>query len=508
MFFCAPFPPTASRTDEPAPRLTRRWLGTITLAIAVGTLGCEDRLTGPPESGPSELTLPTLSAQASDGAHKHRAHTRFHLALEVEGELEPGSPITIRATGTANLATQAAELRIVVPEREAALRSRWGNDFRIPVWDPLPALTRETRSLTGGQSAQISGEVTFPVPGYYRVVATIVQRSDEPRVMSGLPVQDVTHRTVWLLVSPEGGQITDEFRPDEMPPGTVPSPGPFRDGGRRAPPSEGVAAPASVLGTQAPMEASVHAPQPGPNEIFSFLSYYNQDEEAYHPVAGASYQIDFCQTGGGFICDSITGSVNGATDTDWGGIYFECAAGDDGYDGAVTSSGGQITVTGGPTAFGGQLPGDCGFSFDLFMESERAHVFTNMRIARAGSQSLLAVSRGPLTVKLDTFSGYLRSSDEVHIKTGAEPVSHVWGGFGPFVAAHEYGHAVHHTALGGLGHFDLCPIPHFVNGAHNFGCAVKEGFANWHAIVVMAEVPHLSWRTEIVNGRLPRSVST
>ena len=38
-------------------------------------------------------------------------------------------------------------------------------------------------------------------------------------------------------------------------------------------------------------------------------------------------------------------------------------------------------------------------------------------------QSLLAVSRGALTVKLDTFSGYLRSSDEVRIQTGAEPVS-------------------------------------------------------------------------------------
>jgi hypothetical protein len=98
--------------------------------------------------------------------------------------------------------------------------------------------------------------------------------------------------------------------------------------------------------------------------------------------------------------------------------------------------------------------------------------------------SLLGVVRPSITVRLDPNAGnssYSPSADEITIRSTGD-ADHVWGPLGIFVAAHEYGHAVHERALGGNVAGGQCPSPHYIDGAHNLQCAYSEGFANFHAV--------------------------
>ena len=58
-----------------------------------------------------------------------------------------------------------------------------------------------------------------------------------------------------------------------------------------------------------------------------------------------------------------------------------------------------------------------------------------------------------------------------------------------WVAAHEYGHAYHHMALGGLWETENCN-PHFVYLPSSYTCALSEGFANYAGIVGSVSVEH------------------
>jgi hypothetical protein len=78
----------------------------------------------------------------------------------------------------------------------------------------------------------------------------------------------------------------------------------------------------------------------------------------------------------------------------------------------------------------------------------------------------------------------VNSSDRIQI--GA---SRTWGDDGFFVAAHEYGHAFHNTALGGIGAGSgQCPgSGHFLNSAYNLQCAYTEGFGTFYGSLVMQD---------------------
>lgn len=418
---------------------------------------------------------------------------RFELDVEVEGALEPGTPIVIRASGRANLETSNAEFRIMAPEREAAARSGWGDDFAIPIREPLPALRREVLSVLEGQTVSVTETVTFPVEGYYQIVVSMVDRTGDFSLRGGVAVQGDVHRTVWLVVREGGGKATDRFRLEELPEASIPRPGPFvvKGAGRAAtaPAFRGTVS----VDPDGDMVLASSPPSPGQNDVFHFVYYFADDLQQYEPVAGAWWKIEFCTKGQGFTCDQVTGSIDGYTDTDWGGIYFECTQ-DDGYHGFVYSSDGGVSVGSGiAIQFSGDLPLECGTAHDVYMEKTRARVFENMRITRANSPSLLGVSRPPLDVTLstsdtDSSSFYQTSTDKVTIWTGGQLGGHVWGEWGVFIAAHEYGHAVHHESMGGLLHYQSCPKPHFLKGAHNLGCATSEGFANYHGVAVRDDV--------------------
>ena len=113
-----------------------------------------------------------------------------------------------------------------------------------------------------------------------------------------------------------------------------------------------------------------------------------------------------------------------------------------------------------------------------------ARVFTNLRLTVPSSRSIFSRSRGVVGVKVGSgyTTEYTGSDDRIYIKT----TNAVWGPYGVFIAAHEYGHALHNQALGGIVSHS-CPEPHYLYGAYNLGCAFVEGFADFHAAITRAD---------------------
>jgi len=75
-------------------------------------------------------------------------------------------------------------------------------------------------------------------------------------------------------------------------------------------------------------------------------------------------------------------------------------------------------------------------------------------------------------------SYYDPNSDQVTIQT-----SSVWGEWGVFTLAHEYGHAAHQRALNVIFGYGACAESgHYIDGSYNLGCAYTEGFADFHGV--------------------------
>lgn len=117
-----------------------------------------------------------------------------------------------------------------------------------------------------------------------------------------------------------------------------------------------------------------------------------------------------------------------------------------------------------------------------------ARVFDRMRAAAGAAQQLFGQSRPQIKVMLTTSgsnSYYSKSQDRIYIKTNASP-DHIWGSFGDFVIPHEYGHAFHHKALGGINsNSGVNCNPHTLDGPSSLGCAMAEGFADYFAAATL-----------------------
>jgi hypothetical protein len=379
----------------------------------------------------------------------------------------------------------------------------------------------------------------FPEPGYYRVTATAATRSNErQRTDDGRPVQDITQRELWLWVSESSGQVTSTFRRDLFPDTVLPAPGPFRtlpglralraltrtiNAAARSPralrPAPLLGAPRGatirpstttgrVRGQRQPSGGVVMANDVPAGQRRITVQYVSQDDpshpNAMAPLAGAQFVTRAYHPG---VCDGYYEQCQVPAyweDVDWGvtdanGSLTEvCAASDpDVVSLLVTvyqNAPNVATVNGGPDVvnYGWASDPSCPGATDISQtvnDSPAAGAFTHILRAVAGSRAQFQpFSRGPLDVRLDggtNISYYSSSDDRITIANSGQNAA-VWGSYGWFTAAHEYGHALHEKALGGIFKSEYCPSGgHAFGLSTNGGCAFYEGFADYHAAVAL-----------------------
>lgn len=141
-------------------------------------------LTGCVDETPSSLEVasdaPALGAQTPAqpaSTPEMVIEPRFEIDLEIDGPLKPGHPIHLTVRGGARFATQDAEVRLILPEVAAAERSSW-ELIEIPVGEDLPPHLRIRKGFAAGETFRERATVTIPEPGYYYVLATVLQHSD------------------------------------------------------------------------------------------------------------------------------------------------------------------------------------------------------------------------------------------------------------------------------------------------------------------------------------------
>ncbi len=499
-------------------------------ALLVLPGACVDAVPSTPTTTAPTETFLSLAQAAGEPGPDIAIEPRFELELDVNGAFKPGHPLHFTVRGSARFATQDAEVRLILPEVAAAERSSW-ELIEVPVGEAIPPHLRMRKGFAGGESFRERATVTIPEPGYYFVLANVIQRSDDPRVSEdGHVIGTGASREMWLWIDEHGGRVTEHFDPAVFPEGTRKVRGPI--GSERRPPRlrDGrVVITCSVSLTSVDFTVSSYGCPPPPDTSLSIgppppppsataavtVTYSDANSGSSRPLADAWVAWKVFSTINGAQVNSGAGytSASGASST------IDCK-------GPTTERRLEVTIhtenrkaqvksyiTSNPDRTQvGQYFGSCGGSIPIAAANQQAHLFMNMSKNYDGHALKFGMSPPTLMrAGLYPTSSYGTRYDwgDDHIRVETASWDHIWGEQGVMVAAHEWGHLwqdqylFQHPAPNGLRRFYqlTCPNPHPVGERTNMACALGEAFADWYGVVVReGDLP--GWRRELEENRM------
>ncbi|MEM6326198.1 MAG: hypothetical protein AAF791_03685 [Bacteroidota bacterium] len=126
----------------------------------------------------------------------------------------------------------------------------------------------------------------------------------------------------------------------------------------------------------------------------------------------------------------------------------------------------------------------CGGSETLIADRAMANTLVAMRAIADLYASRFGYTRGPVDVFLNRGNKNGLYSLHNNISFGNARLERPRGFR---IMAHEYAHAYHHQALGGMPR-GRCGASHYFSGADDFGCAYTEGFAHFASAVALTEL--------------------
>jgi len=328
--------------------------------------------------------------------------------------------------------------------------------------------------MAAGEQAQFAQTITVQKPGYYRVVVGAVQRSAEPGVVDGQWVRNADYRELWLLIDERGGRLVDTFNPALLPDSVARQPGVYRLlRGSRARQASSASTPTAPREPSAALQpSSASSPQsasssPNPRRI----AYYNYDIGDYQGIPGVTVTWEVVDA-----WNNVTQSYYGVTDAE--GHYAGPCILYPGLEFAPITyylENDDVRIIDGN---GSVIVESCESTVQSdYAETNRAWMFARYNEFIPFSRALLNVSRGRMDVRYDpNLNGAYYTASPDRITHGPSTLFYQYG---RFTVAHEYGHAIHAMALGGIAGSGSCPAPHYLNGYYNVTCALVEGFADF-----------------------------
>ncbi|HEX8274229.1 MAG TPA: hypothetical protein VF615_16440 [Longimicrobiaceae bacterium] len=448
---------------------------------------------------------------------------RFQLELQANGVLRPGVPVQLTATATGLVNTPAADIEIVLPEVASAEASSW-TDYQPIEGRRIPAAASRRVSLGAGGSTVVQQTVTFPVPGYYTVVASARARDNDsiPDIVDGELLQDETHRVLYLLVDEQGGRPMTSMDPRALPATSATRMGPRIDRPGVAAPPASLARPPRPRGGESPSanmvpmrRASLAASSAATLRLA--VRYQEPSTSTYRPVGGAEYYLNLYNSAFSYIGSrsgylAADGSTTVTCEEAYYAELYTYAYNDNASVGDASNyrSGQEI-------AYATVYPGsDCAKgTVYVAAQAVPAHIFAGVNLTAQGAVRHFGRTRGRMPAVLTTdatvtYSTYCvdtsflgcnnfgSEGDFLRIQT--DPArNQVWGQYGLFVTAHEYGHAYHEKALGGfIRYYRGCGAHSLTTlNAGGMRCSLPEGFANYLAVVARPDETgyDYSWET-------------
>lgn len=401
------------------------------------------------------------------------------VEAHVVGSISTSTPIVIDIAVRATMPVEDAAISVTLPEVEIAREHGWASS-PVSVGERIGPIMSLRHSMAASEVTMLRPTVSIPKPGYYRVVIRAVAN---PKSMpedreSGDLVQTEVVRELWLLVTERGGRVTDKFDPSLLPPGVDDAQaGPF------TPKVTAAAVTPFICICNSPC-----TPQPpgcGPASRLNItVTYYNPDYNAYLPFGEANYSVTIVGT-----TTVVASGTAGVT----GGFSVPCPSGSQSY--AITlfdRSTGRVNLL--DPATGGTakaytyntVQNPCATSFQLSIQLANDPIdwiYDNMRLAVDSSRAFFQRSRGEVTVNY----AWKDTTDESFYSDGSDQITitavTLYGEFGRFSTAHEYGHALAQASLNG-DRSGGCPAVHFIDGSYTLLCALSEGWADYHAVAV------------------------
>jgi hypothetical protein len=449
-------------------RSTLYLLASATCVTAV--LGCRD---SNEPNGPRPPGLETKTAAHPPGGPRGDldAIDQFALSVDLTGPLRPGSPVQIRAIARALLPSRAARVQIVVPDAASMrLARQLGHADRVPIGVPLPVEARTRQMMPTGAMVQQSARVIFNRPGYYRVMLIAEDVSGDDPLVNGRAVRNQMAKEVWVLITPAGGKVTQDYNPDLVPAGVPTQSGAF-----------GKPVPNATCGTSCPPPCTGCGCGGCANNFVTFealTQFTDSGSIVNQPLKMAKITVQ-----------TPSSTVNGVTDSQGRFRMNSCPSYPGTWTITIYNQNADVVVykrvllpLRTSVAVSGNINNtSCGKVVQYVSGLPESYVFVNAAIAAANGRTFFGRSRPILTYWLDhapeagQLADYSPGDDDIEMYTNDYLFSR-----GIFVAAHEYGHAFNEKALGGI-RGGGCPSQHYIDSLSNFGCAFSEGFADYYA---------------------------
>lgn len=470
------------------------------ILVALAVAGCADDVTRP--AAPIRPSLSLGAAQDGIKISHAPIRQRFgRITIDARTPIKVGTPVLIEITAPVIIPSSSAHLKVQVPEvAEIAFRQKFGANRSGP---RVAAPYLQWHGATSSGILRQTARFVFPVAGLYRVSAQLV--TDDPTLDVNGQIQNAAGTVSWIYVTKKGGRVIHSFADLYL----------DREASRAPTPVDTyAAAPEKAIGIAniplpcdpndpscSPCDADPLScepppdPTPQPGTFTGTLFYENQRLRQTIGLANATVAI-FDERGGWYSLVFTDGN---------GKFTLQCpAASLRGYLQMVAAAGNDYTdvldvnqTAAPPRDLSYYRPqadaaiDKCGTDTGTYMAGKpaQAELFDNITRSAINSRAIFSgFSRGKIQVHWisglgdSTASDYTPSTDVIHIHEFRSV-----GELGLFEAAHEYGHALHQFALGGIiiseASANQCQA-HGMGAITNYQCAFVEGFAHYHAVAL------------------------
>lgn len=443
---------TKQRDSRRTFRFTAHYWKAVLVAVgAVLTGGCQDMATAPSPDLAEVIAEIGFASVRDDGAQTvDNFRERLKLDAQVSGELIPEETVTLLIEGVANEKLTGGEVQLLLPT--FAAMDHVGNDKRpsYPVGKDFPVAGQwNVPAMDKGGLWKASVDIELPGKGYYHVA--VEAEINAPGDKWDPYVFDDAYGELWLVVQDGGGYTTPHFDEEVFGDDLVPQPGPFR--------TKRSATATDQLGADMVVAASS-------DDITIEPIYYNRGN--WHSTVSAEVSARYKSQ------SDEHGYVVTKTVPSRGTVSFACP---DDYEYIVVSVSIPTTaeveadyVIGGGDEFDDN---DCGNTEQVYALNYYYLPWKHLKevIPKIEDHFDKDRSRANWTVELKRKpSGYKDHKDKIYFR--------IPGYQSRWTAAHEFGHALHHEALGGIWDTTNCD-DHEIHLPSSYTCAMSEGFADY-----------------------------
>lgn len=452
------------------------------VAMTLLALSCSEPLAVDSTSNQIRLDGALRQSPTVDVVREKAPIRVFDLSIEIDSSTELGK--AFRVSGTVRSLRDGTEVQLSLfapdlprgTQAPVSLRPRSSANADAEV----------TRALSRHQFAEVSRSFVVSNPGLYRFVAVArITRSHRARRVGTeeiLHTQDVVVKEAWVFFasSGEGSLLSAQDLATSI------------SGGQSRP-----AWPSSRGLSNATVGPVAHSTCSGYSGVAYYLNYDTPGNVTtpaiaralvagfYVPISGSAQSIPymtFTDDAGGFHIPSVANMYFS------GHVQLENSRLKVGLDGYGVPHQTAFTLS--------QTCSGSGYHFIAVSANGKAWDIAELSSRRATAQ--FGRSRPALVYNVVSGDG---GAYFPHVDRAQSGIEDIWGEYGTFIIAHEYGHAYQHVALGG-GAIGGCAGDHYVTGAYNLKCAYSEGFADFFAAITVDDrlVEPDGWETAIENA--------